>query len=65
MIIFALAYGFTFSYAGLFGLDPSRTGYTEFRPTDGSERDVEDIKHSQTARQFEEMAQLLFEGADS
>lgn len=64
MIIFVLAYGFILSKvkAGLFGLDPTRTGYTEYRPTDGSDSDysIEAIKNLQTARQLEEMAKILF-----
>ena len=60
-----VAYGFILSNveAGLFGLDPTRTGYTEYRPTDGSDSDysIEAIKNLQTARQFEDMAKILFE----
>ena len=69
MIISSLAYSFIFSYVkgGLFGLDPTRTGYTEYRPTDGfdSDNSIEFIKNLQTARQFEEMAKILFEGVGS
>ena len=69
MIISFLAYSFIFSYVkgGLFGLDPTRTGYTEYRPTDGFDSDysIELIKNLQTLRQFEEMAKILFGGMDS
>ena len=69
MIISFLAYSFIFSYVkgGLFGLDPTRTGYTEYRPTDGfdSDNSIELIKNLQTLRQFEEMAKILFGGMDS
>ena len=69
MIIFAFTYGFILPNvrAGLFGLDPTRTGYTEYRPTDGSDSDysIEAIKNLQTARQFEDMAKILFEVAGS
>ena len=69
MIISSLVYSFIFSYAkgGLFGLDPTRTGYAEYRPTDGfdSNNSIEFIKNLQTARLFEEMAKILFEGVDS
>ena len=69
MIISSLAYSFIFSYVkgGLFGLDPTRTGYTEYRPTAGldSDNSIESTKNLQTARQFEEMAKILFEGVDS
>ena len=69
MIISSLAYSFIFSYVkgGLFGLDPTRTGYAEYRPTDGfdSNNSIEFIKNLQTARLFEEMAKILFEGVDS
>ena len=69
MIISLLPYSFIFSYVkgGLFGLDPTRTGYTEYRPTDGfdSDNSIELIKNLQTLRQFEEMAKILFGGMDS
>lgn len=69
MIISSLVYSFIFSYVkgGLFGLDPTRTGYTEYRPTDGSDSDnpIELIKDLQTPKQFEEMAKILLEGVDS
>ena len=69
MIFLTFACGMIFSNvnAGLFGLDPTRTAYTDFRPIDGSDRDnsIEVIRNLQTARQFEEMAKILFEGADS